>query len=109
MARQAMATDSSPDATTTQCTTMQCTVLNTIFLNPDSGWMNLSAFGSVTQWMNSLPHRLFFPKETKMWALENNLFLCPFVFQTNISNYYLVKLINHFWGCFANPSTMHNK
>jgi hypothetical protein len=27
----------------------------------------------------------------------------PFVFQTNniSSNYNLVKLINHFWGCFA--------
>jgi hypothetical protein len=103
MARQAMATGSSPDATTTQCTTMQCTALNTVFLNPDSGWMNFSTFGSVIQWMNTLPHPFFFWKETKMWALENNLFLCPFVFQTNniSSNYNLVKLINHFWGCFA--------
>jgi len=55
MARQAMATGSSPDATT-----MQCTALNTVLLNPDSGWMNLSAFGSVIQWMRSLPHPLFF-------------------------------------------------
>jgi hypothetical protein len=66
MARQAMATGSSPDATTTQCTTMQFTALNTVFLNPDSGWMNLSAFGSVIQWMNSLPLILsFFRKKPK--------------------------------------------
>jgi hypothetical protein len=79
MARQAMATGSCPDATTTQCTTMQCTALNTVFLNPDSGWMSLSAFGSVIQWMNSLPHPIFSSKKTKMWALEHDLFLCPFV------------------------------
>jgi hypothetical protein len=55
-----MASGSSPDATTMQCTTMQCTALNTVLLNPDSGWMNLSTFGSVIQWMRSLPHPLFF-------------------------------------------------